>query len=116
MKIREIKFSDVFALARVLKKINVKKIISENRNTIDIKNLDEKEAQEILSVKGLDIVMTLIQEAGEAEKEVYALIGSFTDKENVPDWALKDIKLFLDEFLEVNSIEDIKSLFTQAMN
>jgi hypothetical protein len=116
MKIREIKFSDVFALARILKKINAKKIISENMNTVDIQNLKENEAEEIIKAKGLEIVLTLIQEAGDAEKEVCAFIGSFTDKEDVPDWKLKDIKEFIDEFMKVNSIEEIKGLFIQAMN
>jgi len=114
---RQIKFKDVFQLSKIIKKINVKKIISDNRNDIDMQGKSEEEVKSVLQEKGLEIIIDLLANAGDAEVEIMKLIADFSEckSQEVENWGVKDLKKFIEDFTKINSFEEIKDFFSSAM-
>jgi len=116
MNCREIIFGDTFSLARIVKKMSIKNIL-KNIDVADITKIkDEKKRDDIQIKKGVQIFLEVFSEAGEAEIEIKKFVADFAGCkiDDVHNWKLKDIKEFIQKAIEVNSIEDIRELFTSA--
>jgi hypothetical protein len=118
MQVRQILFRDVFQLSRVVKRMSLKGIL-RNRDIVDVSKIkDKKEIEKIQVDKGIELFLEVFSECGDAEIEIMKLIADFANCsiEEVQKWNLKQIKEFIQEFLKVNTIEEVKSLFTQAIS
>lgn len=118
IKVRELEFRDIFSFAKIAKKINIKNIVKKAMENNNLENLKEEEIKALQEEKGLEIIVEIFTETGEAEKEVCKFIGNITGLkiEDVQKWKLKDLKEFVKQFMEINDFSDLKDFFMQAID
>lgn len=97
---RKILTKDVFSLARIIKKANVK----EELKKVDLKKADVYEV-------GMTMIFTIVEAGSIAEKEIYKLIEDITGK-NIEDMELQETIELLKEIEKEN---DLMSFFKQAV-
>ena len=104
---RKIITKDAFALARIIKKANIRKEVAEFAMKAS-KGANEKEV-------GLEFFILLIESASEpsVEKEIYTLIASIseTDEKELPNKPLPELFEIIKEIVKEN---DLSGFFTQA--
>ena len=96
---REIKTKDVFALARIIKKTNLKD---------SIKNIDL--TQKVESI-GIEMMLTILESSADAEKEIYALIEDIAEVDNLGD---KPFEEFINVVSQIGEKNDLKAFFVRA--
>ncbi|WP_010249228.1 hypothetical protein [Acetivibrio cellulolyticus] len=118
MEVRELQFSDLFQFAKITKKVNIKGILKQFVGSVDTKNMAEEEVDKISREKGLEIIISLFSEAGDAELEIMKFIGNLcsTNIETIQKWKFNDLKEFYTKLIEANKNEDLIDFFKQAMN
>jgi len=104
---RKIVTKDAFALARIIKKANIRKEVAEFATTFS----KGKNAKEV----GLEFFVLLIESTSEpaVEKEIYSMIASIAeaDEKEIPNKPLSELIEILKEIVKEN---DLNGFFTQA--
>lgn len=100
---RKIEFQDVFTMARIIKKADLKTALAEA-----IKKGSEKEASE--KDIGIDVLFAFVQATGNEgmDKEVYELLGSITElgAETVKHQSMGDTIKQFKQIAEENNLKD----------
>lgn len=98
---RKLLAKDLFKISRIIKKINLK----EELKGIDIAN---KSNQQV----GMDIILLIIENAGQAEKEVFDFIEDISEVKGVANLELSEFLEIVSNIIREN--ENITDFFTQA--
>lgn len=109
---RDFNFEDTFTIAKIIKKMNIRKEIKEC-----IKNAksSKDESQDSAESLGVDIALIVIENIPSAEKEVYSLFSSMTGKKVEDVKKMKATEVFgLVKDLFTN--EEAKKVFSTALN
>jgi hypothetical protein len=98
---RNLKTSDLFSLSKIIKKMNIKEDIKALvKNVTGMKPEERQIAEQTMQT---DLVMLLIENIGNAEKEVYKLLADISGK------TVKEIEdMNIDNFINM-----IKEIFSQ---
>lgn len=115
MKVREIELGDVFLASKLLKKIDIRKLMTEV-GVMNVTGMTVEERDAAMKEKGVDFFMALLAHLDEAEKEIMALIGAWTNMtpQEAAKIKLSEIKDFADQFVKVNGSEAISRFFEKA--
>lgn len=115
MKVREIELGDVFLASKLLKKIDLKKLLTEV-GVMNIASMTDEEREAAMKDKAFDFFMALLSHVDEAEKEIMALVGAWTGlkPEDAAKIKLSEMKDFIDQFVKVNGSEAITRFFEKA--
>ena len=115
MKIREIELGDVFLASKLLKKIDLKKLLQEvGMENVTGKSSEEKKAA--MDEKAIDFFLAMLTHIDEAEKEIMALLAAWAQitPEEAKKIKLSEMKEFVKQFIEINGAEAITSFFEKA--
>lgn len=117
MKVREIELGDVFLASKILKKINLKSIFDEV-GIANVTGFNDDQKDSVIREKAFDFFVVIMNHVDEAEKEIMALIGAWTQvsPEEARKIKLSELKTLADEFVEINGIEVITRFFKKAAN
>jgi hypothetical protein len=115
MKVREIELGDVFIASRIIRKIDVKSMISEI-GIRDVTGLEESEIKKVTDAKAMDVIMYLMARMDDVQNDVMELIGSWCgiSVEEAAKLKISELKGFVDQFVEVNGQDTINSFFKRA--
>lgn len=115
MEVREIELGDLFVASKLLKKIDLKRMIKEVGISSAI-GLDDEQREKALKDKALDVVNYLMEHLDEAETEILTLIGGWCgiDAKAAKKIKLSEIKTLTDEFVRVNGQDTIIRFFKRA--
>lgn len=106
---RNLKTKDLFSLTRIIKKMNMKAEIKELAKDITGKSDEEKKAAE----QGLkaDLMLMFIENIGNAESEIYKLLGNLSGKQpkEIEDQSLKDTFKMIEELFSEENFGDFLS-------
>lgn len=123
---RSLQLQDTFAVARIIKKANLKEVIKDatkNSKIMSAINSKEEQSKEVtddeIMETGIDMIFTIIENVSDekVEKDIYKLLASiFERKENdlrtmAPGDFIKNIK----ELLKENDIVTFFKSATQLM-
>lgn len=123
---RSLQLQDTFAVARIIKKANLKEVIKDatkNSKIMSAINSKEEQSKEVtddeIMETGIDMIFTIIENVSDekVEKDIYKLLASiFEKKENdirtmAPGDFIKNIK----ELLKENDIVTFFKSATQLM-
>lgn len=116
-KVREIVFQDLFVVSKILKKINVKEIV-KNQDIIDVAGKNTEQKQKISDKKGLEFLVDIMANAGDAEKEIIQFIANLSSVkvEDVQAWKMAELQEFCKKFMESNKLTDVISFFKNAIS
>lgn len=89
---RKILTKDIFTLARIIKKANVKE---------ELKKIDLKKAE--VNEVGMTIIFTIVEAGAVAESEIYKLIEDITGK-NIENMELKETIELIKELAKENDL------------
>lgn len=109
---RKINTKDVFQLARIFKKINLKDLMVSKASAIN--DILEDKTMTTTQV-GMNIVFTIIENCPDAENEIYKFIA------NISGFAVEEIEnmeleMFIEIIGEIIKENDLKKVFTLALN
>ncbi len=98
---RKLKTADLFSLSKIIKKMNIKEDIKAL--TRSITGVPEEEKKKAAQDFQIDFLMLFVENVGNAEKEVYKLLGDLDGR------APKEIEeMEVDKFMQL-----VKELFGQ---
>lgn len=116
---RKINTSDVFKLARILKKVDIQKIVAEfySRNTAKpIAAVGIEESGGDLQINlGIEIVFSLIDSASDSKTEdaIYELFAGITEK-SVEDIKNQSLEATKEDFTRIAEENNLKNFFKSA--
>ncbi|OMH20081.1 hypothetical protein AC231_04655 [Clostridium pasteurianum] len=108
---RKLKTSDLFSLSRIFKKMDIKDEIKTL--TRDITGLSEEEKIKISQELQVNLSILFIENIGNAEKEVYKLFASLTDK-TAEEIENMDLDKFFKLIQELFNQEGFENFFIQS--
>jgi hypothetical protein len=109
---RKLKTSDIFALTRIVKKMNIKKEIAEVAKDVSGFTADEKVKAE--ATMQTSIILIFVENLGSAETEIYKLLADVTGT-TAEDIENMDIDLLIPMIKELFSQEGIGSFLSVAL-
>lgn len=115
MEVREIELGDLFIASKLIKKIDLKKLI-EVVGISNVTGMDEAQRDAILKDKAFDVINYLLEHLDEAETEILTLIGGWCniDAKAAKKIKLSEIKQLADDFIRINGQENITRFFNKA--
>lgn len=107
---RKINFEDAFTITKMVKKMNIRKEIKEC-----IKGAKNSPGESNAESLGIDIALLFVENISSAEKEIYSLFSSLTEKkvEEVKKMGITEV---VDTVKELFTNEDMKKVFSTALN
>lgn len=109
---RGLNTSDLFALTRIIKKMNIKSEIKALAK--DVTNLSEEEKIKAKDSFNIDLALLFIENIGSAENEIYKLLSGMSGKtvEEVSEQGLGETIKIIENIFED---EEIGSFLKQAL-
>lgn len=107
---RNLKTSDLFSFTRIIKKMNMKKEFKEIARDVSGKTEEEKK-QALVGLRA-DLMLLFVENIGNAEQEIYKLLGDLSCKkpQEIAEQSPKDTFKMLEEILKDESLGDFLSL------
>lgn len=106
MEIRNLITSDMFKLLKIANKMDIKKELNININKQKIAT-----TQEELDGLGMELSFEILSRIEKAEKEIYALLGSLTNKTS-KEIENQDVMITLETIEAIFKMDIFKSFFT----
>lgn len=108
METRKLNFGDAFRLAAIVKRANIKKELTDLIE--DVTKRGEKDTEKV----GISLVLTVVESAPSAQKEICEFIGSITGTtaEEIESTPIDEIIAIIKQIIKEN---DVKSFFTSAL-
>lgn len=112
---RKINTKDVFQLARIIKKLNLKELATQNTAKINDTLENMSDSEEDAKKLGINIIFSIIENIPEAEFEIYQFIAGISGFEvyEIEEMAIDD---FIEIIREIVQENDIKKVFTSALS
>ncbi|MFL0251410.1 hypothetical protein ACJDT4_13385 [Clostridium neuense] len=107
---RNLNLEDTFTITKMLKKMNIRKEIKEC-----IKDAKKTPGENNAESLGIDIALLVVENISSAEKEIYTLFSSLTEKkvEEVKKMGITEV---VDTVKELFTNEDMKKVFSTALS
>lgn len=111
---KKIKTTDIFRLARLLKKVNVWKFIKDFKEKgAEIAKMPEDERAAPTKELGMEAFVSLLMELAEpnAEKEIYSLLESISGVEDIGNLS---IEALVEEIIAIGKENNLTKVFSLA--
>lgn len=120
---RKLNFSDIFAVAEIIRKAKIRQELAALISDISAKNPiktdkngeNSENTDKMLEKVGISFVLMIVEAAPAVKDEIFALVASIKgeDVNAVKEMTLKEIKAFIGELAAEN---DLKDFFFSAVS
>lgn len=109
---RKINTKDIFQLARIFKKINLKDLMVSK--TTEINDVLDNNTMTTTQI-GMNILFTIIENCPDAENEIYKFVANISGF-TVDEVENMELEIFIEIIAEIIKENDLKKVFTLALN